>query len=130
MKAMVLEANQEKIKAIAEPYKWAPHLKAMHVLRPCRTRPPMFYTEPLKEQCTRRLLGQLRTDLGTSIYLAAGYCNQLETGTQILGESRQGFATAIEQVVYHAFPAVHKNHVCREPGQVFGSVVRDQGIKQ
>jgi hypothetical protein len=27
-----METNQEKVKAVAEPYKWALHIKAMHLL--------------------------------------------------------------------------------------------------
>jgi hypothetical protein len=55
--------------------------------------------------CRARLLTTGETDdrFGDQ-QLATGYCNKLKTWTQNDGESSQEFATAIEQLAYHAYP--------------------------
>jgi hypothetical protein len=83
----------------------------------CRTRLPTCCTE----RCARILPGQLRTD--------SGYQDHLNSGTQIIGESLQEFATSIEQVTACAFPS-QDYHIHRGSGTAFVGGITDQGIKQ
>jgi hypothetical protein len=61
--------------------------------------------------------------------LTTGYHNQLKILTQDNGESLQKFATTIEQLTHHAFPALHEDHVLRGACYAFGNGIRDQGIR-
>lgn len=64
-----MEASHEKIKVIAEHYKWAPCVKEVHLLTALQGwASDVLYVDP-KERHTRRLLGQLRTTLGASTWL-------------------------------------------------------------
>jgi hypothetical protein len=62
-------------------------------------------------------------------HLTAGYHDHLNRGTQILGESLQEFATAIEQMTSCAFLS-YNYHIHRGPGKAFINGITDQGIKQ
>jgi hypothetical protein len=61
-------------------------------------------------------------------HLTAGYHDHLNKETQILGESLQEFATAIEWVTPCAFTS-HDYHTHRWPGKAFVDDITDQGIK-
>jgi hypothetical protein len=53
-----------------------------------------------------------------------------ENVTQIIGGSLHEFISTIKQLTYHAFPALHKDHVHRGSCRAFDSGIRDQYIKQ
>jgi hypothetical protein len=63
-------------------------------------------------------------------HLVASYRNPLRTRTQLIGEPLWEFATAIEQLTHHAFPALHEDHIYRGAGKAFSNGIRDQGIKR
>jgi hypothetical protein len=65
----MLEASQERTDAVREHSEGASHTEATHVLTTHQGQTLMFYTESLKEQHMRKLLGQLRTDSGISNWL-------------------------------------------------------------
>jgi hypothetical protein len=48
------EANQKEIEAIAENCEGVPCVKAMPLLIAPQDRLPVFYMEPLKDECLRR----------------------------------------------------------------------------
>jgi hypothetical protein len=62
-------------------------------------------------------------------HLAAAYRSQLKTWTQKAIESLQEFATAIEQLAHHAYPALPEDHVRKEAGRAFTDRVEDPDIK-
>jgi hypothetical protein len=62
--------------------------------------------------------------------LAVGCHSQLKIWIQDDGGSLRKFATTIEQLLHHAFPALHKDHIHTGPGRASINGIRDQGIKQ
>jgi hypothetical protein len=55
-------------------------------------------------------------------HLATTYFTWLKTGTQLVGESLQKFAIAIERLTHCALP---KGHVYREVGKTFVSGIKE-----
>jgi hypothetical protein len=47
-------------------------------------------------------------------HLATVYCSHLKRRIQLIGKPLQEFATAIKQLTYHTFPALHKKYIHRE----------------
>jgi hypothetical protein len=62
-------------------------------------------------------------------HLATPYHSRLKTRTQGVGESLQEFATAVEQLAHHAYPALPEDHIRREAGKAFADRVEDPAIK-
>jgi hypothetical protein len=58
-------------------------------------------------------------------HLAVAYRSQLKTRTQAVGESLQGFATAVEQLAHRAYPALPEDHIRRDTGKEFADGVED-----
>jgi hypothetical protein len=61
-------------------------------------------------------------------HLALGCKNKLKRWTQN-DNPMQEVVTAIEQLIHHAFPALHKDRICRGPGKAFRNGIGRQGIK-
>jgi hypothetical protein len=62
-------------------------------------------------------------------HLAAVYCSQAKTQTQDDGDSLQELATAIEQLAYRTFPALHEGYIHKGAGKVFVNNIRKQSLK-
>jgi hypothetical protein len=62
-------------------------------------------------------------------HLAPAYRNQLKTRTQRVGESLQGFSTAIEQLAHRDYPALPEDHIRGEAGKTFADGVEDPDVK-
>jgi hypothetical protein len=50
--------------------------------------------------------------------------------TQDSSKALQEFATVIEQLIHHAYPALLDKHICKEPGKAVGNGIESQGVKQ
>jgi hypothetical protein len=97
----------------------------MHLLAALQGQASDVYTESLKELRTRRLLGHFEDQ-----HLATLYHIQLKTRTQLVGEFLQEFVIAIEHLTHCALPAVPKDHVRREGGEVFVDGITGGSIKR
>jgi hypothetical protein len=109
-----MKANQEKTECISAMHVLAaPHSQASDVLHGARKRVTC-------KESIRAL-----EDRFWDQQLAIGYCSQLKTRTQDNGESLQQFATATEQFIHCAFPALLEDQVRRGPGKAFVNRIRD-----
>jgi hypothetical protein len=61
-------------------------------------------------------------------HLATTYRSQLKM-TQVVGESLQEFATAFEQLVHNACPALPEDHMRREADKAFANSIEDPTVK-
>jgi hypothetical protein len=68
----------------------------------------------------RKLLGHLRTGLGTNTWL--------KTKMQPIGERLQDCANVTEQLTHHALPALHEAHVCNGMDKAFADVIREHSM--
>jgi hypothetical protein len=107
------EAIQERIKAIVEHYNWVPGVKATHHLTASNVLPRVP-----KGAMFKKTIATLEDRFGDQ-HLAIGYRSQPKSWTQDDSESLQEFATATEQFIHHAFPALLEDQVCRGPGNAF-----------
>jgi hypothetical protein len=129
-----LETNPEEIDAAAEYYKWAPHIKATHVLYHL-TRPG-FQCSTWRPQ-RNDIQGDYRGIGGLSWGPASGHRilqpvkrkkQKKKKNTSNLCKSLQEVATAIEDLTQCAFPALPKNNGGWEAGMTIVEGIRDWGI--
>lgn len=112
MKATELEANQEKIDAMAKHYEGVPHAEAMHML----TTPKDWASDVLHEvpkEVTYKKTTEALVDCFGDQLLVTAYHSQLKTRIQSVGKSLQELATAVEEFTHHALPALRDNHGCK-----------------
>jgi hypothetical protein len=123
------EANEEKIEAVAEHWKLVQHVKTTRVLTAVQGRASDVLHGVPKDATYEGTVGATE-DRFADQHLAVESRSQVKTRTQDSGESLQEFSTAIEQLTHHAFPALHKDHVCRGTGKAFCNGIRDRAVKQ
>jgi hypothetical protein len=93
-----------QFEAVAEHYKWAPCVKATHLVAALQGWDSNVLHRVNKEAMYEKTTEALK---GHSVeqHLATVYHTQLKTRTKIIGESLQGFTTTVEQLAHRAYPA-------------------------
>jgi hypothetical protein len=93
----------------------------------CRAGLPIFHMESRKEQCTRRPLGPLRTNLGTSTWLQHTTLSWKHGPTQWCAHVRVFYRHQTADPC--AYPALHEAHVHREAGKALDNGTWEWSIK-
>jgi hypothetical protein len=122
----MMKAHQEETEAVTDHSKWAPLIKAMHLLTTLKGQKyDVLHRAPKKvTYLYKETIGAVKDRSGDQ-QLVAVYFTQLKTRTQILSESPQEFAAAIEQMTHCVLLALHKHHISMGTGKVFGNDIRD-----
>jgi hypothetical protein len=118
-----------QFEGVVEHYKWAPHVKAMHLLATLQDRACDVLHRVHKGVTYEEAIDALEDHFGDQLLVTVCH-TQLKRRTQLTGESLQEFTITIEQLTRHTLPALSQGHIHWEAGKAFVSDIRDQSMKQ
>jgi hypothetical protein len=120
---------RRQFETVAEHNYWTHQEKSTYLITALKGRAAAEVLYEIPTSATYGEILQILEDRFGDQHFAVNYRCQLKTRTQMVGESLQDFAMAIEELVHRAYPALPEDHIRTEAGNAFADGVKDPFIK-